>query len=249
MDGSGRAPAGVRLDQLQADDLKLGYKATSVPTTVAVLGHMVRHYGKLAWSDIVAPARAAAQDGYRITQLQHRLQTREQPNFAKVPSGSGARYFLKTPEQAYEAGELFKQPDLALLLDRLAQGGPEDFYQGEVARLIERDMQENSGFLRASDLADIPWPCVRPALRSSYRGLDLVAGPPPAAGRNLFALLKLLESFPSQSLAQGGPKAAWDLAQAMRRVLSERRLNPVDPDAYDWQQDALLGNGPQAGGA
>ncbi len=240
LDGAGRVPALATLEEFGAEDVKLGYKATSVPTTPAVLGYMVRHYGKLKWSQIVEPAMAAAAGGYRITMLQHRLQARELPNFAKVPSGSGAHYFLKSPTKPYAEGDLFKQPDLANLLETLAAEGPETFYQGETARKIDQDMRTHGGFLRYADLAQVPWPVERPALHSSYRGLDIISGPPPAAGRSLFVLLKLLERKSGEHWRQDNPQACWDLALAIRSVLLERRANPKHPDEYQAELDSIL---------
>ena len=240
LDGAGRVPALAGLEQFGSEDIKIGYKATSVPTTVAVLGYMVRHYGKLSWKEIVEPAMAAAEEGYRITPLQHRLQTRELPNFAKVSSGSGARYFLKNPNEPHEAGDLFKQPELAALLKTLAEEGPEAFYLGDIARMIDQDMKSHGGFLRAGDLAQIPWPVLRPALYSAYRGCEIISGPPPAAGRSLIILLKLLERKPAGYWSQDNPQACWELAQAIRSVLMERRANPKHPDEYTAAEDKIL---------
>jgi gamma-glutamyltranspeptidase/glutathione hydrolase len=240
LDGAGRVPVLANLEEFKADDVKYGYKATSVPTTVAVLGYMVRQYGKLSWFQIVEPAMAVAAEGYQITELQHGLQKRELPYFGKVASGAGARYFLKSPNEPYMAGDKFKQPELAELLKILANDGPEAFYLGEIAQKIERDMQAHGGFLRACDLAKIPWPKVRPPVSSHYRGCNILSGPPPAAGRSLFILLKLLERKPAVYWVQDNPRACWDLARAIRATLVERRVNPMHPDEYRQSLDVGL---------
>jgi gamma-glutamyltranspeptidase/glutathione hydrolase len=157
-----------------------------------------------------------------------------------VASRSGIRYFLKKGGRAYAIGDLFKQPELAYLLRRLADDGPEAFYTGETARLIDADMRTHGGFLRAGDLAPIPWPVERPVLTTTYRDLAMVSGPPPAAGRSLFALLKGLEKYPGDYLTGGSPRAAWDLAQVIQKVLIRRRATPIAPDRYDPNQDPLL---------
>jgi gamma-glutamyltranspeptidase/glutathione hydrolase len=238
LDGSGRIPALARLDQFGPEDREHGYKATSVPTTVAVLGAMVRDYGRLSWSDIVAPALSAARNGYPITSLQQRLQNRELSNFDRVPSRSGANYFLKNGTKPFNPGDLFVQSDLADLLDILSRDGPEAFYTDRITGNIEKDMRANGGFLRAADMSPIPWPVIRPAIGFRYRDLDLITAPPPTAGRSLCILLKFLEDFPKQYLVSPKPEAYWDLAQTIRKVLTERRTKPVWPDKYDFNQDA-----------
>jgi gamma-glutamyltranspeptidase/glutathione hydrolase len=240
LDGSGRVPAIARIEALGPDDQTFGYKATSVPTTIAVLGYMVRKYGRLSWAEILKPALSAAQKGYVITELQYRLQKREVGNFARVPSGSGSRYYLKSGGRPFSPGERFRQPDLAKLIEKLISKGPEGFYSGRTPEMIEKDMLTNGGFLRAADFLPIPWPVERSVLCSTYRDLELVSAPPPSAGRSLFLLLNLLESFPSQYVASDEKETRWDLARAVRKVLIERRLHPIWPDRYDYLRDAVL---------
>lgn len=240
LDGSGRIPVKARLSEFTDEDINYGYKASSVPTTPAVLGYMVRRYGMLPWREIVEPAIVVASEGYRITELQHRLQVRELPDFAKAASKSGMQYYLKARFKPFETGDLFRQPELAGLLEILMDQGPEAFYSGEIARKIDKDMRTHGGFLRAEDLADIPWPVERPALHTRYRNLDMISAPPPAAGRSLFILLKLLESKPSDYWSLENPQAAWDMALTIREVLKERRANPYDPDRYEPAQDSTL---------
>lgn len=242
LDGSGRIPVLVNPDDFDPDDQKYGYKATSVPTTIAVFGSMVRKYGRLSWKEILTPALSAATKGYVITELQHRLQKRELNNFASVPSGSGARYYLKNGSTPYDAGELFRQPDLAKLIETLILKGPEVFYSGRIPEMIEKDMRKNGGFLRAADFLPIPWPVERPVLCSQYRGLELISAPPPAAGRSLFLLLKLMEFIPGEYLASGNKETQWYLAESIRNVLIERRSHPISPDLYDSRKDTVLKN-------
>ena len=242
LDGSGRVPDLAHIGAFGPREQTFGYKATSVPTTIAVLGTMVRKYGRLPWHEILTPALSTARNGYVITELQHRLQKRERNNFACVPSGSGARYFLKKGNIPYNPGERFCQPDLAKLIEKLILKGPEAFYSGRIPEMMEKDMLANGGFLRASDFLPIPWPVERPVLCSTYRGFKLVSAPPPSAGRSLLLLLNLLESFPSQYLASGEKEAQWDLARSIRKVLIERRSHSIWPDRYDWLEDAVFKN-------
>jgi gamma-glutamyltranspeptidase/glutathione hydrolase len=234
LDGAGRFRPWPAWRSSAADDIKLGYKATSVPTTVAVLGHMVRHYGRLKWPDIVEPALAAAEGRVLYNRLAAQAADPGAAQFRQVASGSGARYFLKGPHEPYTVGELFKQPELAALLAKIAV---------RARRVLHRRDSRNDrpghagqrGFLRAEDLAQIPWPHGAPRYllqlpRSQARGSDL----PPAAGRSLFALLKELENSPAEYWPAGGPKAAWDLGQGHpKRHLGTPGQSPVNPDEYD----------------
>ena len=119
-----------------------------------------------------------------ISKLQNSLQQRELKNFNKVESRSGLRYFLSNG-QPYKTGQRFKQPDLARLLHTLAQKGITEFYQGKIARQIDADMRENGGLLHYDDLALIPWPIERKALRGEFKNLNVYTMPLPGAGRTL----------------------------------------------------------------
>ena len=114
IDGSTRAPSlAIPSKFRHVMDRSIGYRSSTVPGTVAVMGFLNEKYGNLDWADILKPAIKIAKKGYRITKLQHDLQERELRNFAKVESGSGARYFLKDGEIPYDEKDIFVQDDLA----------------------------------------------------------------------------------------------------------------------------------------
>ena len=126
IDGSSRAPSLAHIGAIYKGDRSRGYRAATVPSTLATLWYVNKNYGVLPWERILEPAIRLAEDGYAITPLQHRLQKRELKNFDKVESGSGRKYFLKDGEP-YLPGDTFRQPDLARLLRILAEKGVEEF--------------------------------------------------------------------------------------------------------------------------
>ena len=233
LDGSGYIPFLAHPDRLEAGDLQTGYRATTIPSTPAVLGRLHAEYGRLPWSTILKPAIRIARNGYPITRLQHQLQRREIQNFNLVPSRSGAGYFLKDGKQPYAVGEFFRQPDLADLLEFLAEKGVTAFYSGKVAEVIDADMISNSGFLRASDLAKIPWPVKRVPLQIDYQGLKVMTTPPPTPGRILLLILKVLDQLPPGQLQLLSPSGARTFAVLIRQALTMRIQEPIHPDRYD----------------
>lgn len=232
LNGFGRVPSLANIDQLSKEERFIGYKATTVPSTVAVLGYLNARYGRLEWSTILQPAIRVAREGYRISPLQHELQTRELDSFLRVPSRSGARYFLKDGNRPYEAGDLFIQKDLSDLLSHLAEQGPEAFYTGKVARQIEEDMRANNGFLHAEDLARIPWPVKAQPLQCRYRDVTVCTIPPPAAGASLVLLLRMLNHFSSGFLVNDQPKSLHYIAETFRKVFLHRIQRPYDPRTF-----------------
>lgn len=233
LDGSSRVPSLAHIDRIDKKTHRFqGYKATTVPSTPAVLGYLHFRYGKLDWREILEPAINIAKRGYTITELQHRLQKRELEKFLGMDSLSGAKYFLKDGKEPYAIGEKFIQEDLAGLLEHLAQYGVKAFYTGEIARQIDEDMRFHEGFLRMEDLALIPWPVERKPIRRTYRKVKIFTSPPPGAGRTLLLVLQMLKNLPSKFLKSPSPQKYHFLAEIIRKGLLNHKERPFDPNIY-----------------
>lgn len=231
IDGSSRAPSLAHVNAVYKPDRAHGYRATTIPSTLATIGYAHRRYGSMAWRKIVAPAIALAEEGYPISELQHRLQEREAKFFKKVESRSGATYFLDDGKP-YSVGTVFKQPDLAKLLKKIADKGPEEFYTGVTAKRIDADMRENGGLLRADDLALIPWPIERKPLKGNFHRLRIQTMPPPGAGRPFIFILGMLGAIPAARLNRLKIKKARLLVEVFRKAFLERVGRPFDPNFY-----------------
>lgn len=231
IDGSSRAPSLAHVSAVYEEDREVGYRATTVPSTLAVLGYVHSRYGELPWSMICEHAIRVAYEGYPITELQHRLQMRELENFKKVESFSGGRYFLKDG-RPYRPGEIFKQPDLGKLLEEIAANGFEYFYRGKPAKMIDADMRENGGLLRYDDLALIPLPIERKPVVGSFRGLKVVSMPPPGAGRPLIYALHMFDAIPPEELHREKISKIHLLVEVIREALLEWTGRPYDPNFY-----------------
>ncbi len=232
VDGSSRTPSLAHISKFDSGERTRGYRATTVPTTVSVIGYLNFKYGKLDWKDIMQPANRIASEGYRITELQHSLQKRELENFLKIPSKSGAKYFLKNGAEPYNPGDLFIQPDLANTLIYLAEHGPRSFYQGLIAKRIDDDMRANKGFLRADDLALMPWPVERRILKRSYRSISIATMPPPAAGRTLLLVMLMLRQLPVKVIRQASPQFYHFFSESLRKAFLFRTQRPFDPNTF-----------------
>ncbi|MCE2498037.1 MAG: gamma-glutamyltransferase [Nitrosopumilaceae archaeon] len=237
VDGSSRAPSLAHSSiYAESKNGRLGYKAATVPSTVAVLGTLHERYGRLEWQKILAPAIRIAKRGYRITRLQHSLQKKELDGFLGVDSGSGARYFLKDGRVPYEAGDRLVQDDLAHTLAAISENGYQSFYHGGIAKQIDADMRANGGLIREEDLAFVPEPIERVPIMRKYRGVSVVAMPPPAAGSTLLLTLMMLNHLPSKFLHGDRPSSYHFMAEAFRKAFLHRVRRPFNPHTYDQMQ-------------
>ncbi len=242
LNGSGRVPLKLRPDKLDPYDLHHGYRATSVPTTLAVIEYMNRHFGVMKWEELFKPAIDIARNGYRITRLQHDLQERELTLFHQHSSAVGGAYFLKNGTAPYAPGDLFKQSDLALVLEQVAKNGADEFYTGDIAHAIAEDMDRNQGFLSLEDLQDIPWPSPADPLAMNLKGVTLHVPPPPSPGRGLLMMLQILEQI------YNGDRDAkickeQITAEIIRTVLTSLAGRPVFARGYIPEQDPMLDHG------
>lgn len=231
IDGSSRAPSLANVNAMYKSDRSSGYRATTVPSTVATLGYVQKKYGQLPWAKVIEPAIRIAADGYLITELQHNLQIREINNFDNVESRSGKKNYFKNGSP-YPVGGLFIQPDLAKLLKRIAEKGVEEFYLGKTARIIDADMRENGGLLRNDDLALIPWPLERQPLRGKFRNLTIHTMPLPGAGRTLLFALSMVNAVSPSRLKKDSVRRSHILAEIFRKALLERSDRPFNPNFY-----------------
>ena len=229
LDGSSRAPNLTSLATLAESDRRRGYRATTVPSTPAVLNYARHKYGTLPLEYVLAPAIRLAEEGYLVTELQRRLTRRERRN---LRAGSAAPFFLKDAHRTYRVGERFKQPILAKTLKRLAEKGTSDFYTGKTAELIHRDMVRNDGLIRLDDLAQIPRPIERRPITCHFEGARVFTFPPPGAGRTLIEMLNIISHIPVKYRNPDTPRGALCLAHVIQQAFRDRSDRPFDPNFF-----------------
>ncbi len=212
----------------------VGHKAVGVPGTVAGLWAAHQRHGTMDWADLLAPAISLAADGYVLPQHLYARIDGELAGFAGHTNF--ADYFGGlSPEQ------VFKQPELAQTLTRIANSGRDGFYTGETARLLVADMAANDGLINADDLSSYE-PNWREPLHGKWRGFDLYSAPPPSSGG--FAVLQLLgmkEALSEQFKGHAHNSAQYVhlVAEMEKRVFADRAEYFGDPDFIDVPIDKL----------
>ncbi|HSG89928.1 MAG TPA: gamma-glutamyltransferase, partial [Pseudomonadales bacterium] len=132
----------------------------------------------------------------------------------------------------FEAGELFRQPDLARTLERIAEGGKAGFYAGETADLIVAEMAAGGGLITHEDLATYTsvW---REPIHGRYRGHDIWSMPPPSSGGVLLVqMLNVFEPFDIGGMGYGSAAATHLMIEAERRAYADRATHLGDTDFW-----------------
>jgi gamma-glutamyltranspeptidase/glutathione hydrolase len=203
----------------------VGYKAIGVPGSVAGMVYAEQKYGKLSLERVMAPAIKLARDGFVLAAADAKdLQGEEV--LARFPE---SKRIFQRDGNYYKAGELFKQPDLARTLQRIASQ-PDDFYHGAMARELAATMQKGGGLITADDLAQYEVK-EREAVRGSYRGYEIISAPPPSSGGvTLIEILNILEGYDLGKLRRRPPQAVHLTVEAFRRAFFDRADFLGDPD-------------------
>lgn len=203
------------------------HRSVGVPGTVAGLHMAWKAHGSKPWKDLVMPAVILARDGFEISHGLARSLERMIPEFTKYPASLAQ--FSKNG-QPYQPGEILKQPDLARTLTRIAEQGPDGFYKGETAALIEKEMQAHDGLITRADL-EAYQAKRRTPIRGTYRGYEIIGMPPPSSGGiSVQLMLNMLEGWDLQKNGYGSAQNLHLIAESMRRAFAERAHYLGDPD-------------------
>ena len=203
----------------------VGYKSVGVPGSVAGLVYAEKKYGKLSLEKVIAPAIKLARDGFPLA-YEDTQDLKRDEYLTQFPE---SKRIFQRDGNYYQPGELFKQPELARTLERIAKN-PDDFYHGAMARELAAAIQKGGGLVTADDLAAYEVK-EREPIRGSYRGYDIISAPPPSSGGvALIEILNILEGF---DLAKFGNRSADAIhleAEAFRRAFYDRADFMGDPD-------------------
>ncbi len=213
------------LDSLGAlsDKSVLGALAAGVPGAVAGLWEMHHRFGRLRWSDVVAPAIALAR-AHVVDSVRAETIERNRESLARFPAS--AALFLPGG-RPLATGDTARNPELARTLERIADRGPDGFYKGETADLIVAEMRRDGGIITTADLAGYR-PIWREPVRATYRGWRLLAMPPSSSGGvTLTEILNILEGYTLPDF--GTAKLIHLEVEAMRRAFADRNRWLGDP--------------------
>lgn len=223
---TGSDPAWAKVDTGPAAARAPG-RAAAVPGMVAGLLETQRRFGKLTREQVMAPAIRLARDGFIVSPLLSRTIASSR---AKLNAYPDARAIFLPDSEALRPGARLVQPTLANTLQRIAAGGADAFYKGEIAAQLARDVQGRGGLITADDMARYPVAEMIP-LCAAWRGFTVLSAPPPMGGS---AVLEMLQMAEATGLTNAGgftdrPAAVTALAGVMRTAQADAGWWRGDP--------------------
>jgi gamma-glutamyltranspeptidase/glutathione hydrolase len=207
----------------------IGYRSVAVPGTVAGLALALQTNGTMKLADVMQPAIRYAEQGIPITEKLVREFEEERPGLQRFSMSS---HVFLNDGKPYRVGDKFHQPELAQTLKRIAKKGPADFYQGETAQMLARDMAALGGLITLEDLSHYQ-PKIREVVHAQYsidgHKWDVFSAPPPSSGG-----IAVVEAL---NMLQTVPLKGWDdvqsvhmVVEVMRRAFADRAAYLADPD-------------------
>jgi gamma-glutamyltranspeptidase / glutathione hydrolase len=205
-----------------------GYHAIGVPGTVAGMALALHEYGTMTLAQVLQPAIRLAADGFPISPFLAGL-LRNSKAMAEFPVSH--RIFQRDGNY-YAAGDIFKQPELAATLRRIAKNGPEEFYRGRTARDLAKQMKANGGLITLADLehydAKIRTPLERTYSADGQKWEIITSPPPSSGGVAIIEAMNMLDTIPLKSWDD--PESVHWVVEAMRRAFADRAMYLADPD-------------------
>ena len=213
----------------------VGVRAAGVPGTVMGLWEAHQKFGKLPWSELLTPAIGYAKNGFKVAEKQYQYRNDAQGMFKTATNFND--YFGNM-----KVGELFKQPEMAQTLERIADKGVSEFYQGKTADLLVAQMQADKGLITKEDLKDYKavW---REPMAVSWRGNVVYTAPPPSSGGVALAqLLGIKEDRAAdfKGVAHNSAQYIHLLAEIEKRVFADRADYLGDPAFTQVPVDKLV---------
>ncbi|MEM8845627.1 MAG: gamma-glutamyltransferase [Bacteroidota bacterium] len=244
LNASGRSPQKLSLEYFEKEGMTKipshGPLPVSVPGAVDGWFELHGKFGSKPMSEILAPAIAYAEKGFPLTELiawymQRTIPFFESKGFPNIEDTYKSQNGGKLPNE----GEVYKNPYLANTYRKIAEGGRDAFYKGDIARTIGKFIKEQGGFLSVKDLAAHKSEWVEP-VSINYRGYDVWELPPNGQGIAALQMLQILEGYDFSNIEFGSTEHLHLFTEAKKLAFEDRAKYYADMDFFDVPVEELL---------
>lgn len=238
LNGSGAAPSAAAADDYRAlggfpED---GLLTSTVPGTLHCWTTALGRYGTTQLTDLLQPAIWYAEHGVPVSTRLHRTLTLDAPTWSRFPDT--ARSLL--PDGHVPAvGGMFRQPQLAKTLRRIAEHGPDDFYHGTLMREMVDYSRSHGGLFAEEDFTGHQTE-EREPIRIDYRGYTVYEQPPVSQGIIVLLALNILKQFDLRQYGAGSPEVAHLQIEALKLAFADRFCHLGDPAFVEIPIEKLL---------
>jgi len=240
LNASGWSPSGLTIDLLKSKGMDkmpaTGFYTVTVPGVVAGWDAMRSRFGTMSFQQLLAPAIYYADNGFPVTEL---IAQTWQNNARKLGTAPESAKLYLPGGTAPHAGQLFRNPDLATSLKRIAAKGRDGFYKGPTAEAMLSTLNAGGSTMTADDLASFQPEWIAP-VSTTYRGWTVSELPPNGIGIAALEMLNIMEPFPIGEYGPNSAKALHVMIEAKKLAYADLLKYGGDPKFAAEPIDALL---------
>jgi gamma-glutamyltranspeptidase/glutathione hydrolase len=240
LNGSGRAPRGLSLDQLKEAGIEelsnQSVHSVTIPGAVDAWSRLMADHGKLGLEAALQPAISYAEDGFAVTPIIGAGWNMLLDHISTCPNG---RKHLTLAGRAPQVGEIFRQPTLAKTLRQIAAQGRSGFYEGWVAEDMVQFLSAQGGAHTVDDFAETSADYVQP-IATPYQDLAVHEIPPNGQGITALIMLNILSHFDLGHLDPIGAERIHLEMEAQRLAFELRDTFVSDQDFGEVPIEAML---------
>ena len=248
LNGSGRSPKGQTLKQLKAKlgNAKslppLGALPVTIPGTVDAWFTMHARFGSKPMAELLAPTIRYAREGHPVAPVIAEYYRRALRNFeansAKFDfTNARATWFANGASP--KAGEMFRNPDLANTLERIALNGRDEFYRGQSAKVMVDYLARQGSAYTLADFAAHRSDWFEPACVTYRKGYELCELPPNTQGFAALQMVNILKNVDLARWERGSPQVLHYITEAKRLAYADVAKFYADPAFAPFPMDLL----------
>ena len=239
LNASGWAPKGLTVEHLRAkgrtDMPGRGIDAATVPGAVNGWEKLLTRFGKQRFADVLAPSIAYAEAGFPVGEVVS-VYWKDSEKVLREDAAT-TKTFLPGGRLP-QAGELFRNPELAQSYREIAAGGAAAFYKGPVAAKLLASSKTHGGTMTAADLAEFDSEWVEP-ISTTYRGWTVHELPPNGQGIAALEMLNIMETFPLAAMGHNSVPALHHMIEAKKLAYADMQRYDSDPRFVKIPVDAM----------
>jgi gamma-glutamyltranspeptidase/glutathione hydrolase len=206
---------------------QVGHLAVATPGSLKAWEFIIENFGRLSLEETIRPAIRLAQDGFRASPYLAYVVVQFQSDLGLFPAT--AKTFLPSGKPL-KPGHLVTMPDYAKTLEKIARGGSDVLYKGELGRAVAEEMEANGGLITENDLAAyrlIERDPVRGIYRDDYEVFAMAPGS--SGGTHIIQMLNILEGSDVASLGFGSVEHLHLVAEVLKIAFADRQMYMGDP--------------------
>ena len=240
INGSGGAPKKATIDYYKGLGLSRvpldGILSVTVPGAVDVYFEALKRYGTMSFKDLAQDAIELAREGVPISE---KVVRHMHTDYDKMKRFDHLQEIYLKDGEAYQPGDIVKNPDYAKSLEYLCEHGRDGFYKGKIADAIVKYSDEHGGLFEKSDLENYHCDILEP-ISVNYRNYRIYQTPPVSQGIIHLEELAILNQCEMSQYTPDSAEAIHLMVEAKKIAFYDRMRYFGDPDYATNPTNTLL---------